>query len=162
MFNLWSRVRAASAAAGLRAALRRRSRTAAVLLATAAFGAVGFLGVVGTAAPAYADENGSEWCFLSTGSITVLAGSAPAPSSVPYGTNLTVSWTVNAACPDLAIYMSGPGFNGTEYVTSGPRTDVWATPPNGVHTLTWTLTVLGMDSSTPTPYTMATKTINVT
>jgi hypothetical protein len=133
-----------------------------VLLAVATFGAAGVLSVAGTAAPAYADENGSEWCFLSTGSITVLAGSTPAPSSVPYGTNLTVSWTVNAACPDLAVYMSGPGFTGTEFVTSGPRRDVWATPPNGVHTMSWTLSVLGMDSSTPTMFTLATRTITVT
>src|SRR5690349_3136869 len=73
---------------GRATALRRRS---AMVLAALAFAATALLGL-GT--PAYADENGSEWCFLSTGSITVRTGSATAPASVPYGTNLSVAWNV--------------------------------------------------------------------
>ena len=96
-------------------------RRAAVALAT--LSAVGVVGAVavGPATPAFADENGSEWCFLSTGSLG-------APSPVSYGQFITVSWTVNPACPDLAIWITGPGFTGGDllpacllYTSPSPR-----------------------------------------
>lgn len=137
----------------VRRGLRRSSRTAKVLLATlTAAGAVGLV-TVGPAAPAFADENGSEWCFLSTGSLG-------APSPVSYGQFITVSWTVNPACPDLAIWINGPGFGGgNELLNPGGSRQVRAV--TGGSTITWTLIGYPMDSSTPSPITLATRTITV-
>jgi len=139
--------------------MRGMRRLIGMLLVAIALGGAGV--VAGVAAPAYADENGSEWCFLSTGSISVTRNGSPV-TSVPYGSNLTVSFTVNAACPDFAWYMSGPGFNGAEYMPYGPRYNVWAMPPAGSNTLSWTLSGIGMDSSTPTPVTLANYSVTVT
>lgn len=137
--------------------MRGMRRLLGVLLLAVTLGGAGVL----AASPAYADENGSEWCFLSTGSISVTRNGSPV-TSVPYGSNLTVSFTVNAACPDFAWYMSGPGFNGSEYMPYGPRYNVWAMPPAGSNTLSWTLSGVGMDSSTPSSVTLATFNVTVT
>src|SRR3954454_17489477 len=139
--------------------MRRMRRLMGMLLVAVTLGGAGVL--AGTAAPAYADEAGSEWCFLSTGSISVTRNGSPV-TSVPYGTNLTVSFTVSAACPDFAWYMSGPGFNGSEYMPYGPRYNVWAMPPAGSKSLSWTLSGIGIDSSTPMSVTLATFNLTVT
>jgi hypothetical protein len=141
--------------------MRGIRRLMGTLLIAVTLGGAGVLALAGGAAPAYADENGSEWCDYSTGSITVTRNGSPV-TSVPYGSNLTVSFTVNAACPDFAVYMSGPGFNGTEYMPYGPRYNVWAMPPAGSNSLSWTLSGLGMDATNPRSVTLATFNLTVT
>jgi hypothetical protein len=140
--------------------VRGMRRLMGMLLIAVTLGGAGVLALAG-AAPAYADENGSEWCYLSTGSISVTRNGSPV-TSVPYGTNLTVSFTVSAACSDFAWYMSGPGFDGTEYMPYGPRYNVWAMPPAGSNNLSWTLSGIGMDASTPRSVTLATFNLAVT
>ena len=117
-------------------------RRGAALLAAAAFG----IGAVATGTPAYADEGDTIYCPQSTAELHVYAGSTPV-TSVPYGTALTVTWQAYPVCSSYSLAMTGPGFSGQDGVgVSGSRGIIWATPPNGSHTLTWTMEIAGTDS----------------
>lgn len=130
-------------------------RRGAALLAAAAFG----IGAVATGTPAYADEGDTIYCYQSVADLNVYAGSAPV-TSVPYGTGLTVTWHAYPECGSYSLAMMGPGFSGLEGVgVIGSRGTIWATPPNGSHTFTWTLEIAGTDS---VPHGIASITITVT
>lgn len=135
-------------------------RTMSKLLAAGVLGG-GLLAAVGLAGPAYADEGDAPACYGSTGSVSVFAGSAKV-TSVPFGTNLTVRWTLNPGCQDYSLYMEGPGFGGELQGLSGSRGDVWATPPSGSHTLTWKLEMLPWDASSPQVFPVAFGTTSIT
>ncbi len=120
---------------------------ATALVATMALGVVG---LVGTAAPANADDGSDPGCYLATGRIS-------APSPVTYGQLVTVSWSVDPGdyCGDYAVAVAGPGFSGgnvsgssavVRAITSGP-------------TATWIVELIDLvhDSA----YALASVTINV-
>jgi len=136
-----------------------RQKLRASVLVTAATAAT--IGALGVASPAQADENGSDWCDLSTGSISVTTAAGQAATTVPYGADLTVSWSVNAFCPDFYVYVSGPGFSYEPVGHVGTRFHVWATPPAGSNRLTWGVGGIGVDATNPTFITLATKVVTV-
>jgi hypothetical protein len=138
----------------VRALLRRRTRVAAVLLATAAMAVVGGVGVVGTAAPAFADDPG-QWCQI------FVSGAITAPSTAHYGDLITVHWEVSSYCDDgLVAFVDGPQFGGFgEQLPLGGSRDVRAVTDGT--TMTWRLSILDLDSDSPIPAQLASVTITV-
>ena len=137
--------------------IRRRLRVMA-LVTTTTLASIGVLGIPSTA---QADENGSEWCDLSTGSISVTTDTGQSATTVPFGTELAVAWSVNAFCPDFNVYMSGAGFSYEPVGHAGTRYHIWASPPAGSNTLIWTVGGIGMDATNPRFITLAAKVVTV-
>jgi hypothetical protein len=120
--------------------IRRKLRVMAVVTAAT----LASIGVLGISSPAQADENGSEWCDMSTGSISVTTAAGQSATTVLFGTELAVSWSVNASCPDFNVYVFGPGFSYEPVGHVGTRYHIWATPPAGSNTLGWSVGGIGM------------------
>ncbi|GIF18846.1 hypothetical protein BJ973_005891 [Actinoplanes tereljensis] len=134
----------------------KRLRIIGTLLATLALTA-GTLGVA--AAPAYADDQ-CQFIHLSSGKITVKSNGVVV-TSVPFGANLTVSWTQSIFCPSYTLMMVGPGFVEAEEVNTTSRANIWAIPPQGSNTMTWDMWVYAAISDNPGPYHITQTTIAV-
>jgi hypothetical protein len=86
---------------------RRRGRALAMLAATV--GTAAAIGVAGSAVPAFADDGGNTFCFLSTGSISAQATGTTSPHPVE------IQWSVSAPyCTAYTTYISGPGFTSSQ------------------------------------------------
>jgi hypothetical protein len=116
--------------------------------------AMAAIGVGGATAPAYADDGGNTFCFLSSGSVT-------APSPVQYGQLITVQWSVSAPyCDAFATFVNGPGFGGSGdgLPADGSRTVRALT--DGA-TATWTLYMVDLNTGNGSVYQLASRTITV-
>jgi hypothetical protein len=128
----------------------RWARVAAV----AAMALVGTAGVVGSAAPAYADEPGLFCTIASTGTI-----SAPSPAN--YGQFVTVQWHVAPNyCPAPVVFIQGVGFGGGgEWLPFDGSRQVRAVTPGT--SITWTLHLYDMQTDSQQVVQLASRTITV-
>ncbi|MFI7542735.1 hypothetical protein [Actinoplanes sp. NPDC049599] len=149
MSKLWSTARRV-----LRTMLARSRRSAAVTAAVMTTALAGSLGVVGSAAPAYADEPGLFCTIASTGTI-----SAPSPAN--YGQFVTVQWNiVPQYCPAPVAYIVGPGFGGAgEWISLGGSRQVRAVTSGS--TITWSLYLYDMQTGSQQTVQLARRTITV-
>lgn len=139
----------------LRAAVARRRRKAAVVVATLAMAVAGTAGVVGTAAPAHADEPGLFCTLTSRGTISAT------PSTVNFGQWVTVQWNLQLGmCSGPYLFIVGRDFAGgaVNLPLSGSRQVRAIT--NG-STITWDLYLFDMATDNPASSLMATTTVTV-
>jgi hypothetical protein len=157
MSKLWSKVTASPVRGPhwFRVRLARRSRSAAILVATLAMAVAGTAGVVGTAAPAHADEPGLFCTLTSRGTVSVT------PSTASFGQWVTVQWNLQlGVCSGPVLYMTGRGFggHGENLPLSGSR-QVRAITEGS--TLTWDLYLYDLATDNQSVAWMATRTITV-
>jgi hypothetical protein len=122
--------------------------------AVTAMALVGAAGVVGSAAPAYADEPGLFCTITSSGTI-----SAPSPAN--YGQFVTVSWHVAGYyCPAPVVFIQGVGFGGPgEWLPFDGSRQVRAV--TGGSSITWSLHLYDMETDNQQVVQLASRTITV-
>ena len=148
MSKLWSMSRR-----GIPAALARSRRSATIAAAVMTMALVGTAGVVGSAAPAYADEPGLFCTIASTGTL-----SAPSPAN--YGQFVTVQWNISANyCPAPVAYIVGPGFASGEWIALSGSRQVRALTSGT--TITWSLHLFDMETDSQQTVQLASRTITV-
>lgn len=126
---------------------------AAIAMGAMAIAVSTAVSVVGSVAPAYADEPGL-FCTVTA------RGTLSAPSPVQFGQFITVQWSADLPdCPAPVLYIDGPGFGGAGDPLVGGSRQVRAIT-NG-STMTWTLNVFDMETDSRPVLRLASKTITV-
>lgn len=117
----------------------------------AAAGTAAVIGVAGSAAPAFADDGGNTFCFLSTGSISASATGTTSPHPVE------IQWSVSApSCTAFATYIIGPGFTSSQAQSSGGVQFTYVAPGTSA---SWELVIVDLDSGEDSSYLLGTTSI---